>query len=208
MLTKQTRRFLGVALLTATLIAAIGRPVAADSIYYHVVAPGETLASIAALYGVDQGALLDANRSVGSFPLGDQDQPTWDHPDLIYPGQRIAIPLGDEDVRDAAWERVTISVPAAGSVQTGQIQVSGWGRSPVNVMELSLYDASGAPLQEVETCVRAEIGQVGPFQVNLDVPSIAEAQPCFLSVRPQGLGQRDGAQSAVIKLQLAPGEVG
>jgi len=208
MLTKQTHRFLQVALLTALLIAAIGCPVAADSSYYHVVAPGETIASIAALYGVDQGALFDANRSVGSFLLGDQDQPTWDDPDLIYPGQRVAIPLEDEDVRDAAWDRARISAPAAGSVQAGQIQVSGWGRSPVNIMEVTLYDANGAPLQEVETYVRAEIGQVGPFQVNLDATPIAEAQPCFLSVQPQGLGQRDGAQSAVIKLQLVPGEVG
>ncbi|HHT70364.1 MAG: SPOCS domain-containing protein [bacterium] len=50
------------------------------SMKFHVVQPGESLWSIAQRYGVSLEALLAAN-------------PTLKHPELLYPGQKVCIPV-------------------------------------------------------------------------------------------------------------------
>jgi len=72
---------LGAALLTS--VAAL--PAAAGTV--HVVKRGETLAGIAKGAGLDTWRpIWDANASIA-------------HPDLIYPGQRLAVPAKGEKVR-------------------------------------------------------------------------------------------------------------
>jgi len=66
-----------VTLLLAQLLLSAG-PVRADTI--HIVRPGETLSSIARMYGVSVQAIINANG--------------LSNPNLIYVGQRLRIPGG------------------------------------------------------------------------------------------------------------------
>jgi hypothetical protein len=85
---------LGVVLALGAALAttAVASPASAGTV--HVVKRGESLASIANGAGLDSWRpIWDANRGIS-------------HPDLIYPGQRLAVPAKGDKVRHRPLPRV------------------------------------------------------------------------------------------------------
>jgi len=82
---RRTTRLSVVLALGAALATSVAAPAVAGTV--HVVERGETLASIAAKAGLDSWRpIWDVNRSIAN-------------PDLIYPGQRLAVPAKGEKVK-------------------------------------------------------------------------------------------------------------
>ncbi len=80
-------------------------PLGADTVVY-VVKPGDTLRSIAAAYGTTMSAIVRANNMA--------------NPDVIYPGQKLIIPLSGGGTPGAGSTPTSVPVPtSAASPTTG-----------------------------------------------------------------------------------------
>ena len=121
----------------------------------HVVLPGETLADIAAQYGLSQDLIAHHNG-------------LW-RADRIKAGQVLLIPAVNTAFEGLAARALRILSPLPGATVQGEITLQGIGASPDNVILITLADAEGRPLFETWAPVWAEIGQPGRFSAKLDL---------------------------------------
>jgi LysM repeat protein len=132
-------------------VLAIPTPPSPDHI--HIVRYGDTLMGIGRLYGVPWGDIAYANNL--GFPF------------TIYVGQHLRVPGASGP--GLPTPRFTINSPAAGVTVTSPVRVSGFGRATQhNELVVRVRDANGNVVGQAIAAVQANLGQPGPFTV--DVP--------------------------------------
>jgi len=127
----------------------------------HVVRAGETLSSIGRLYGVSPFAIAQANNLM--------------NPDLIYVGQRLVIPRGGVVY---AVEAIVISQPLLSATVTSPVRVTGFADPTFEQnLVVQVRDVNGNIVGSTPTTIQADIGQRGPYSVDVTftVPSGTQA---------------------------------
>lgn len=136
------------------LLIPVGGPVP-PPVRLHTVRPGDTLIGLGLAYGVPWGDIAVANG--------------LQYPFYLYVGQVLRIPQGG--VTPPPAPRITIHSPASGATVTSPVRVSGWGRASFEQnLVVRVLDRNGALVGQTPVIVQSEIGQPGPFTV--DVPFV------------------------------------
>ncbi len=154
----------------------------------YVVRPGETLADIAAQYGLSPDLIAHHNG-------------LW-QADRIEVGQVLLIPAVNPAFEGLAARALRILAPLPGSIVRGEITLQGMGASPDNVVLISATDAQGRTLFETWAPVWAEIGQPGRFSAKLDLRPY-EAGPITLAIWSRNL--HNGTPREKVSLALVIG---
>lgn len=118
----------------------------------HTVQRGDTLYALSRRYGVPVWTLARANQ--------------LSSPNQIHVGQRLII----------TKTGISINTPAAGAVIKGSVHVSGVGSGFENTLAVEVQDANGNVLVRKGAIVNADVGQVGPYAVDLTFTPPATTQ--------------------------------
>jgi LysM repeat protein len=120
----------------------------------HVVRAGDTLINIGRQYGVPWGDIAVANNL--SFPF------------TIYIGQQIRVPRAGGPTPPPPGACITITTPGTNALVTSPVHVSGWGRaSQHNELTVRILNQQGVMVGQVNASIQAELGQPGPYSVNV-----------------------------------------
>lgn len=119
---------------------------------FYAVVRGDTLYSISRRFGVPVSALARANRLA--------------NPNLITVGQRLIVTTSG----------ISIDAPATGAVLSGSVHVSGVGSGFENTLVAEVRAADGTLLVRRNAMVNADVGQVGPYAVDLTFTPPHETQ--------------------------------
>jgi hypothetical protein len=80
-------------------------------------------------------------------------------------------------------ERISISSPAASSVVSSPVTVTGWGRATQhNVLAVEVRDSGNALIGSGNANVSGALGQPGPFTGTVSFTSTAPGTPGFIQV--------------------------
>lgn len=166
-----------------------------ETVEYKVKA-GDTLSGIAVKYGVTTWEIARRNG-------------IW-NPNLIFVGQKLAIPGGGEVVPEtvaappAAEAPLIIESPTENASITSPVTITGFGRAFENNLAVEILDQDGNPLAQAFATVDAELGQMGPFKGEIEFTPPAAAQPGRILVYSQH--PRDGAMVdlASVEVTLQP----
>ncbi|MGC9358796.1 MAG: LysM peptidoglycan-binding domain-containing protein [Anaerolineae bacterium] len=178
-----------------------------EQVTIHVVAPGESLLSIAAKYGLSILDIAERNNIMNV--------------NLIFVGQRLVIPtegeappetdgtedgdeVGDETEMPAVQEAIIISQPLASQDVTSPVTVTGWGSGFENTLAVDILDQFGTVIGQGYVIIDAEFGQVGPFSGVIEFTPPDEEQ--FGRIQVYGISPRDGAieHLASVTVNLLP----
>ena len=120
---------------------------------WYTVRRGDTLYALSRRFGVPVWTLARANGLA--------------NPNLIFVGQRLVI----------TGTGITIETPAAGSIISSPVHVSGRGSAFENTLVVEVRDASGTVLARTYAMISAEVGQVGPYAVDVTFTPPATSGP-------------------------------
>jgi LysM repeat protein len=166
-----------------------------DSVEYKVKS-GDTLSGIAAKYGVTTWEIAQRNG-------------LW-NPNLLFVGQKLAIPGGGEVVPETVAAPpvveapLIIESPTENASVTSPVTVTGFGRAFGNNLAVEILDQDGNRIAKAYATVEAELGQIGPFTAEVEFTPPAAAQPGRILVYSQH--PRDGAMVdlASVEVTLQP----
>lgn len=153
----------------------------------HVVAPGETLAAIAARYGVPMALLAQHNG-------------LWDQSRLVA-GQTLLIPAPLDASPPPSRRTLYVAAPRAGEMVGPGVTVRGVGASPDNLLSIRVRDARGILIGEAWAPVRAEIGQQGAFATELALSNLDASESLTLTVQSHHLHDGSVREEAVVPLR-------
>ncbi|MCG2769259.1 MAG: LysM peptidoglycan-binding domain-containing protein [Chloroflexota bacterium] len=148
----------------------------------HIVQRGETLSSIAWLYGVNYWDIATLNGLA--------------NPNLIYVGQVLLIPTTGPVPTPTppvpvVQEAIIISTPTSDATITSPVTVTGYGSAFENTLAVRVLDETGAVIGEGFAMVDAEFGQYGPFTGTVTYAAPATTQLGRIQVF--SISMRDGA---------------
>lgn len=148
----------------------------------HIVQPGETLSSIAWMYGVNYWDIAALNGLA--------------NPNLIYVGQVLLIPATGPTPTPTptvpvVQEAIIISTPTSAATITSPVTVTGYGSAFENTLAVRVLDETGAVIGEGLAMVDAEFGQYGPFTGSVTFTTPATTQLGRIQVF--SVSMRDGA---------------
>jgi LysM repeat protein len=141
----------------------------------YIVQSGDTLSQIAVNFRTTVAELVAAN-------------PEIENPALIFPGQRITIPDGqdaggsEEQPEGQALEPILIREPANGSRVLNPVTIRGEA-DPTHEqhLDIRIYLADGTLLAESFTRIDAELGERGQFEAEVDF-DVAGEENAFIQV--------------------------
>jgi len=165
-------------------------PAPAQEYVEHVVASGESLLTIAALYNVN---LMDIVRANGLTSI-----------DYIYVGQHLRIPCAVLPGAEEVQEGIIIANPEDQGPVDSPVTVTGWGSGYGNKLAVDVLDEFGLAIGQGFATVDAEPGECGPFMGTVEIDQSTSASVGRIQV--YSISASDGAIEHLASVQVAAGE--
>lgn len=168
-------------------------PAPASQALIHLVRPRETLASLAAQYGVSVAEIMQANGMT--------------RPGGLFVGQRLLIPQPAAPQSGptptpcgAGCAPIVITAPQRNSVISSPVQVAGQGAGYEQKLLMRVLDAAGYEIGQGVASIEGTPGAVGPFSGVITFTLPAATQPGRIQVYSQS--PADGAIEQLTSLPV------
>ncbi len=161
-------------------------PAPASQALIHLVRPRETLASLAAQYGVSVAEIMQANGMT--------------RPGGLFVGQRLLIPLPAAPQPSPTPAPIVITTPQRNSVISSPVQVAGQGAGYEQRLLMRVLDATGYEIGQGVASIDGAPGALGPFSGVITFTMPAATQPGRIQVYSQS--PADGAMEQLTSLPV------
>ncbi len=166
-------------------------PSLSDQVIIHLVRPLETLASLAARFGVSVEEIMRVNGLT--------------RPDGLFVGQRLLIPLPGAPQPSptpalcaAGCARLSITTPARNSTIASPLRVTGQGAAFEQTLVVRVLDAAGYEIGQGHALIDGPLGAVGPFSGEVVFAMPPSDQPGRVQV--YSVSPADGAMEQLVSV--------